>query len=250
MIHRLGRRCLTSQMLQNYTEMSRNHMTPEIKLALVTPNCEAYRKRPEEFPFSDPYWAFYWPGGQTLTRFLLGKCLTKIFVALNNDFIFRHFFNLDERIFQIFMFTTLRFLTRIYIFEQTLNFWTKLEFLTKSSIFQQKIDFWPKLRFLAKTSIFDQNFDFWPKFQFLTKTSIFDLNFNFWPKFPFLNKTSILDQNFDFWPKFQFLTKHSWLFFQTFIKMVEAEILVKLWTSGAVVAQHQSQPFYQIEQLR
>jgi len=49
-----------------------NHMTPEIKLWLLTPKCKHYYNTPEEFPISeDPFWAFYWPGGQALTRFIL-----------------------------------------------------------------------------------------------------------------------------------------------------------------------------------
>ena len=48
-------------------------MTPELELALVTPDCAAYRQKPETFPFQEPYWAFYWPGGQVLTRYILGK---------------------------------------------------------------------------------------------------------------------------------------------------------------------------------
>jgi len=46
-------------------------MTPELELALVTPDCAAYRQKPEKFPFQEPYWAFYWPGGQVLTRYIL-----------------------------------------------------------------------------------------------------------------------------------------------------------------------------------
>lgn len=46
-------------------------LTPEIKLRLFTPSCRFWTQRPELWPYSDPYWAIYWPGGQALSRFLL-----------------------------------------------------------------------------------------------------------------------------------------------------------------------------------
>lgn len=46
-------------------------LTPEILLRLFTPKCRFWRERPELWPFSDPYWAIYWPGGQALSRYLL-----------------------------------------------------------------------------------------------------------------------------------------------------------------------------------
>jgi len=107
----------------------------------------------------------------------------KIFVAPNNDFIFRHFLIWTKEYFK-------------YSCSQHFDFWTKLEFLNKTWIFEQNLNFWPNLRFLNKRSIFVQNFDFWPKLRFLYKTSIFDQNFHFWPKFQFLTKSSISDQTF------------------------------------------------------
>ncbi|KAG7522589.1 hypothetical protein JOB18_026298 [Solea senegalensis] len=54
------------------TETAGEHsLTPELKLRLFTPNCRFWRERPELWPFDDPYWAIYWPGGQALSRFLL-----------------------------------------------------------------------------------------------------------------------------------------------------------------------------------
>lgn len=46
-------------------------LTPELKLRLFTPNCRFWTQRPELWPYSDPYWAIYWPGGQALSRYLL-----------------------------------------------------------------------------------------------------------------------------------------------------------------------------------
>ncbi|KAK3595715.1 hypothetical protein CHS0354_025337 [Potamilus streckersoni] len=53
------------------TELTINHMTPEIKLHLITPRCPMWKSKGDNLPFSDPYWAFYWPGGQVLSRFIL-----------------------------------------------------------------------------------------------------------------------------------------------------------------------------------
>ncbi|XP_074532809.1 electron transfer flavoprotein beta subunit lysine methyltransferase isoform X2 [Halichoeres trimaculatus] len=46
-------------------------LTPELRLRLFTPNCRFWTQRPELWPYSDPYWAIYWPGGQALSRYLL-----------------------------------------------------------------------------------------------------------------------------------------------------------------------------------
>lgn len=46
-------------------------LTPEIRLRLFTPECRFWTEKPELWPFSDPYWAIYWPGGQAISRYLL-----------------------------------------------------------------------------------------------------------------------------------------------------------------------------------
>ncbi|CAI5664763.1 unnamed protein product [Oreochromis niloticus] len=46
-------------------------LTPEIRLRLFTPRCRFWRERPALWPFDDPYWAIYWPGGQALSRYVL-----------------------------------------------------------------------------------------------------------------------------------------------------------------------------------
>ncbi|XP_058502110.1 electron transfer flavoprotein beta subunit lysine methyltransferase [Solea solea] len=56
---------------ENTETAGENSLTPELKLRLFTPNCRFWRERPELWPFDDPYWAIYWPGGQALSRFLL-----------------------------------------------------------------------------------------------------------------------------------------------------------------------------------
>ncbi|KAM3609836.1 uncharacterized protein V6R79_020973 [Siganus canaliculatus] len=56
---------------ENTEVVGEQSLTPEIKLRLFTPNCRFWRERPELWPFDDPYWAIYWPGGQALSRYLL-----------------------------------------------------------------------------------------------------------------------------------------------------------------------------------
>lgn len=67
------------------TEITRDHMTPELQLFLLTENCPLYytpyinRNGNERFDsftrhiFCDPFWSIYWPGGQVLTRFILDE---------------------------------------------------------------------------------------------------------------------------------------------------------------------------------
>lgn len=59
----------TRKMIENMTEVTNNHeLTPELSLHLVTPSCRLWTDNFEKCPFPDPFWAFYWPGGQALTR--------------------------------------------------------------------------------------------------------------------------------------------------------------------------------------
>ncbi|XP_063786663.1 electron transfer flavoprotein beta subunit lysine methyltransferase [Pseudophryne corroboree] len=62
---------LQSFILQHTEVVSAGHLTPEIQLLLLTPNCRYWHLRPEHWPYGDPYWAIYWPGGQALARYLL-----------------------------------------------------------------------------------------------------------------------------------------------------------------------------------
>lgn len=61
--------------LENTDIVEGQSLTPEIRLRLFTPKCRFWRERPELWPFSDPYWAIYWPGGQALSRYLLDNPL-------------------------------------------------------------------------------------------------------------------------------------------------------------------------------
>ncbi|XP_040894702.1 electron transfer flavoprotein beta subunit lysine methyltransferase-like [Toxotes jaculatrix] len=79
--------CIRSFIAENTETAGEHSLTPEIKLRLFTPNCRFWRERPELWPFDDPYWAIYWPGGQALSRFLLdnpGMCLGKTVLDLGS----------------------------------------------------------------------------------------------------------------------------------------------------------------------
>ncbi|XP_065368490.1 electron transfer flavoprotein beta subunit lysine methyltransferase-like [Calliphora vicina] len=57
------------------TKISREHLTPEIPLYLITPECRLFHEPQldvENRIFeNDPFWAFYWPGGQAISKFVL-----------------------------------------------------------------------------------------------------------------------------------------------------------------------------------
>ena len=63
------------QFILNNSNLCRDHLTPEIALHLMTPDCrlwganvEQSSRVLEDHGIDDPFWAFYWPGGQALTR--------------------------------------------------------------------------------------------------------------------------------------------------------------------------------------
>ncbi|XP_046822532.1 electron transfer flavoprotein beta subunit lysine methyltransferase-like isoform X2 [Vespa crabro] len=66
-----------------YTEITNDHMTPDLKLFLLTPRCSLYHdpfdKVKKEFDqvekqtFTNPFWSIYWPGGQGLVKFIFQK---------------------------------------------------------------------------------------------------------------------------------------------------------------------------------
>uniref|UniRef100_A0A1B6LX18 ETFB lysine methyltransferase n=1 Tax=Graphocephala atropunctata TaxID=36148 RepID=A0A1B6LX18_9HEMI len=62
----------TKKIIERMTEVTnKRSLTPELSLHLVTPNCPLWEASYEECPVPDPFWAFYWPGGQALTRYLI-----------------------------------------------------------------------------------------------------------------------------------------------------------------------------------
>ncbi|PIC52526.1 hypothetical protein B9Z55_002596 [Caenorhabditis nigoni] len=53
------------------TLISNESLTPELKLRLITIASPLWMSTPDLCPLPDPYWAFYWPGGQGLSRYIL-----------------------------------------------------------------------------------------------------------------------------------------------------------------------------------
>ncbi|KAL0860651.1 hypothetical protein ABMA27_010000 [Loxostege sticticalis] len=60
-----------ASLIIKHTAPSRRHLTPELVLRLITPACPLWRAKEEDIPFKDPFWAFYWPGGQATARYIL-----------------------------------------------------------------------------------------------------------------------------------------------------------------------------------
>lgn len=65
-----------SKFIIDLTQESVQHLTPRIKLRLLTPNCELWHSSPCDETYlskfsHDPYWAIYWPGGQALSKYIL-----------------------------------------------------------------------------------------------------------------------------------------------------------------------------------
>lgn len=52
------------------TEITNCHLTPEIKLRLITSDISNRRTlfQYENYSNEDPFWGYYWPGGQVLSR--------------------------------------------------------------------------------------------------------------------------------------------------------------------------------------
>ncbi|CAL2028785.1 unnamed protein product [Caenorhabditis brenneri] len=60
-----------SKWILRNTLISNESLTPEFKFHLITIASPLWMSTPDECPLPDPYWAFYWPGGQGLSRFIL-----------------------------------------------------------------------------------------------------------------------------------------------------------------------------------
>lgn len=77
-----------------HTRISNDHMTPDIKLFLLTPSCplyyDAYETLTKDFDkiekrtFTDPFWSIYWPGGQGLVKFIFEE-RRRIFLRSKRD---------------------------------------------------------------------------------------------------------------------------------------------------------------------
>jgi predicted nicotinamide N-methyase len=60
-----------TRFMRQQTRVSRDHLTPELVVRVIDEQCPLWMARPDACPFDDPYWAFYWPGGQAISRFIL-----------------------------------------------------------------------------------------------------------------------------------------------------------------------------------
>jgi len=72
-VHPLTKNALISsqklhEQILSETKSTNKHLTPELHLNLITSECHLWNAHPENAPFHEPYWGFYWPGGQALTR--------------------------------------------------------------------------------------------------------------------------------------------------------------------------------------
>ena len=70
----LSRSQSVKELIIRETEIVDESLTPEIKLRLITKNCRLFHATTDELsklPFADPFWGFYWPGGMSITRYIL-----------------------------------------------------------------------------------------------------------------------------------------------------------------------------------
>ena len=70
-LHQKSSSMVTSDFIDNNLTVSRDHLTPELPLHLLTSSCPLYHSPAPELNLPDPWWAIYWPGGQVLARTVL-----------------------------------------------------------------------------------------------------------------------------------------------------------------------------------
>ena len=71
---------LTKDFMVSQLTKTRNHLTPEIDLYLITSSCPLYHcPTPQNAILQDPWWSIYWPGGQVLARMIIdnAQCVKK-----------------------------------------------------------------------------------------------------------------------------------------------------------------------------
>ena len=69
------------KLIEKHTVITNNHMTPELKLHLLTKECKLYNEKYDNERgkfFNQPFWSIYWPGGQALTRYIIDNGLSII----------------------------------------------------------------------------------------------------------------------------------------------------------------------------
>ena len=73
---RLNRRFIqktVKHFMKNQCVITKNHLTPEISLSILTPECPQYHLplNTKQYDFEAPFWSIYWSGGQGITRYLI-----------------------------------------------------------------------------------------------------------------------------------------------------------------------------------
>lgn len=56
------------EIIRQQTTITTNHLTPKIKLHLIAADARKQRFDFIDVDVEDVFWAFYWPGGQALSR--------------------------------------------------------------------------------------------------------------------------------------------------------------------------------------
>ena len=62
---------VSSDWIESQLEISRDHLTPQLPLHLLTPSCPLYHSPATDQSLREPWWSIYWPGGQVLARTVL-----------------------------------------------------------------------------------------------------------------------------------------------------------------------------------
>lgn len=70
-----GPALVTKDWMAQHLQWTRDHLTPELNLCLLTEECPLYKVQSDQVPggLTDPWWSIYWPGGQVLARYVLDQ---------------------------------------------------------------------------------------------------------------------------------------------------------------------------------
>ena len=71
LLHQQETGLVTSEWIQEHLEVSSDHLTPGLRLHLLTSACPLYHLPATDQSPPDPWWSIYWPGGQVLARTVL-----------------------------------------------------------------------------------------------------------------------------------------------------------------------------------
>ena len=71
LLHQQETGLVSSEWIQSHLEISRDHLTPDLPLHLLTSACPLYHSPATDQSPMEPWWSIYWPGGQVIARTLL-----------------------------------------------------------------------------------------------------------------------------------------------------------------------------------